>query len=1030
MPDLPPTFFFEQQQVLREIRDELRSQRMAPAAMGGGPSPIYSPRETGAMLRAQGMSDRMLLSDWNMLGWNQAYRPDIKSNLASDLFGAMGIYPPPNTMTSMEFRQFSAENISMRVGSAFRSVLAPRSTPIGNQIAQELWEMSPRFLRSGDPGAGILGTGTDRTVGRAFARQMEYTALGDMRLSYGDYSKTLSTGLQTGQFDFASSVREVSDQLRQMARVVGDVTRANRMTVDEVTRTMGALRQVGVTDFAEQGRIIRQIGSAARVAGVSNVEMAGVASAAIAAGLPLGLAPGMSAAMVGGDVAVMRELTRTGILDPRLMAAGGGSLNMAQSMTQARMGFLGSQAGLLAVRGGLGGAESNFFQAGMQALAGTGGTFQGMMRMQAGRFETMQGVNEQQADLMMRRMLQSQMQLMGIKDFTSQEAQDAAFMMTRGQMGDPAALAFAQTNFSRRGRISADATRFRIIADAQEREDQVAADRAVEAGTLGGATRRMGGAVGRWWADRVNAVESWASEGAEGYRLGLFVGPRAGGRLQDEIQRYAAGAPNTASTTAIAQYFSRNNQALGAQAKERQMTLYGQDPTWLDIGRLSWGVGGGIVGGLAGAGIGAALGSMIMPGIGTIAGGIIGGIAGGAGMGTLGNYQASRWFGHTATATISGGEVDVYRALVAGAERPDAVAAARAGGLISGSINPAQGGGSFSTKHLFTKWLDKLNLGQMSETKTKEFITDIQQLSRETGESTETINAAFKAAGVNFQVANAFGGKYTSNYEAPSENLRTLFAGQAAGGLTAALINGTSAEAVRNLALASTGQGNLARSLVGMRAAGFDAAAIDQMRENLKGKSSTDIAALAEELQGHVRGAAASVVDRQLRTAYGVAQEIISEAPESVTSKSAKTLLQGMRGREGQLIDILASETPETQPLRTMLRQNDVFRQALEISETKGLASMGVEDLTKRYAGLDPRAVQSLVEQRQAGGWDEETFKRMLMLQGLTPQAMESAGYDARAREASLLNNAAVVLDRAAERLGATVEKSNAKTKQ
>jgi hypothetical protein len=964
----------------------------------------------------------MLLSDWNMLGWNQAYRPDIKSTMVSDLFGAMGVYPPPNTMTSMEFRQFSAENISMRVGSAFRSVLAPRSTPIGNQIAQELWEMSPRFLRAGDPGAGILGTGTDRTVGRAFARQMEYTALGDMRLSYGDYSKTLSTGLQTGQFDFASSVREVSDQLRQMARVVGDVTRANRMTVDEVTRTMGALRQVGVTDFAEQGRIIRQIGSAARVAGVSNVEMAGVASAAIAAGLPLGLAPGMSAAMVGGDVAVMRELTRTGILDPRLMAAGGGSLNMAQSMTQARMGFLGSQAGLLAVRGGLGGAESNFFQAGMQALAGTGGTFQGMMRMQAGRFETMQGVNEQQADLMMRRMLQSQMQLMGIKDFTSQEAQDAAFMMTRGQMGDPAALAFAQTNFSRRGRISADATRFRIIADAQNREDQVAADRAVEASTMGGATRRIGGWVGRQWADIVNGVESWTSAGAEGYHMfGFLGGPRAGGRLQDEIQRYAAGAPNTASTTAIAQYFSRNNQALGAQAKERQMTLYGQDPTGYDWARILGSVGGGMLaGGIAGTMAGGVL---------TIPGAIVGGVVG-LGVGMAGSAWASRNFQHTATATISGGEVDVYRALVAGAERPDAVAAARASGLISGSINPAQGGGSFSTKHLFTKWLDKLNLGQMSETKTKEFITDIQQLSKDTGESTETINAAFKAAGVNFQVANAFGGKYTSNYEAPSENLRTLFAGQAAGGLTAALINGTSAEAVRNLALASTGQGNLARSLVGMRAAGFDAAAIDQMRESLKGKSTADIEALAEELQGHVRGAAASVVDRQLRTAYGVAQEIISEAPESVTSKSAKTLLQGMRGREGQLIDILASETPETQPLRTMLRQNDVFRQALEISETKGLASMGVEELTKRYAGLDPRAVQSLVEQRQAGGWDEETFKRMLMLQGLTPQAMESAGYDARAREASLLNNAAVVLDRAAERLGATVEKSNAKTKQ
>jgi hypothetical protein len=995
MPDLPPTFFFEQQQVLREIRDELRSQRMAPGTMGATPS--YSPRETGAMLQAQGFSDRMLLNDWKMFGWSQAYQPEMRSSLARDIFGSMGFYPPPNTMTGMEYQQMAAENIGLRTGTMVRGMMAPFSTIRGNRVAEELYQMSPRFLRAGDQGAGILGAGMDRTTSRTFARQLELQALGDPKLSFGNYETIMSTGLRSGQFDFASSTREFSEQLRSLARTTADLTRATRMSVEDITRTMGALRQFGVADFAEQGRITRQVAAAARVAGVSNAEMAQAATAAIAAGLPMGIAAHTSAAMMTGDVTVLRELARGGIISPHLLAAGGGTMAVAGQITQARQQFLGSIPGALALGGGLAGpGQGDYFQALTKGLAGTGGGLAGISRMLAGRLEGMGMVGEPQADHMMRQMVESQMRLMGVQDPMSQQGQDMAFMLLRGRMGEPAALAYARSNFSRQGRMSADAARFRILGDAQNREDQVAADRAYEADTFAGASRRVLASLGRGWAGVVNATEQLFSPGAEGFKRYYFGGDRVGGRLEAEIARYQYGAPNTASTRAIAEYMAAGPVQRGLM--DRELTVYGNQAQAQDWWRT----------GIA-YGVPAVAGTLV-----GLAAGPVAGIAAGIALTIPAMSWAQSHFPDENRVKLGLTESNTYRAMVAANERPGAKVSARAQALVSGRESTTQGM-SLGASTNFMKWVTKANTGEMSGKDIQQLTTDVGLIVSETGESIETVTESLKQAGMNLDLINAYAGK--SDLKKPSAAFRELFTGTALGG-EPSLISGTSAEAVLRLMEARPGQETLS-AMTSLRAAGFDKKSIDELRANIgKAAKAGTSRQLMEDLRGHKTNAARDAANRMLRPAVQRARELAGELTDPMQANRAREMLEGLKGQEVELVTALASSDKAYAPLQEALGSSEAFRQAMAIGRDKELTSQGVEQLTKKYTGLDPRAIRDL----QSMKLGEEAYRKNLMAQVLNPASVGPTGAEVRAQEVDILGNAAKCLERAAQLMGFTVD--------
>lgn len=470
-PELPSTFYNEQQQILRDIRDELRAERTGgtTAAVGGMPGSSMPGRPSNNFVKSQMMADKVLNDQWHSLAWANAYSPAVKSSITGDVMGAFGISVAPNTMTQAEFQAYASQSLSLRGNTMMRSILAPMSTNRVNTAADELAQMSSRFIRAGDAGAGMFGIGMDIAAARQVERGLETESISNMRLNFSDYNTIQSTGLRSGQFDFAEGTNGFITKMRELTTATADLTRVTRMSVDQISQSMGALRQMGVGDVAEQSRIIQQTAAAARVAGVTPAEMSQQVNQSIQAGLPLGLSAGASADLASSNMVMVRNLSRSGLVSTEMLAAGGGAGGVASSIRAAQQQFMASQGGYLASLGGMG-EGVDYFAALGQGLGTSGGTFQGMLGMQANRMDYMQQMTAQETAAAHRNMLQSQMRMMGVTDFTSTEARNLAFSMTRGTMGEAAANAYARANFSDVGLYNQALGDFNTFRDTASRQ--------------------------------------------------------------------------------------------------------------------------------------------------------------------------------------------------------------------------------------------------------------------------------------------------------------------------------------------------------------------------------------------------------------------------------------------------------------------------------------------------------------------------------------------------------------------------------
>lgn len=613
-PDLSSTYLAQQQQLLREIRDELRSSRSSPSGGGGG-SFLGAPTQNAPWIHAQMSADKMLSGEWNTLGWSNAYSSHYKSTLSGDLLGAFGMRPAPATMHQVEFERMAAESLATRMGSLPFDVLSGGMTGGFNarsrEMSSDLLAYSSRFMRSGNLGVGPLGSGMGMSEANSLARGLQAGAINDLRMSGRDYNEVLRGGLQSGQFDFVKNVDELKQKFSELKESVADVTRANRTSVEETVKAFGMLRQFGVSDVGSQQRALTNLGAAARVAGVSFGEMAGVAFGAINPGFASGMGAEASMGLAGDNLAAAREASRAGVLGTNLVARAGGAAGIATAITGAQQRFLGTAAAKLAFQGGGGGGFMS------QVNRGLGGAARSLDSALAFEASTMEDMTAEQASSLHTGFIRQQLGFMGVTDFTSARAQNMAFQLTRGDMGDDAARAYSQMNFSAGGQASMQRQRFAQLADRERSAGMARYDEYYMATSPMSAFRRGVGALGT----AMYGAADWVSDRFAPGQTGTFG---YGGRYREDVAAMGLGAASgSMSMEAWAEYGSRTDAATPATGV---LTGLG----WRNGGMVA----GGAAGAWGGAKIGAALGSFV-PIVGTIGGGIAGAIAGGL----LGGYM-------------------------------------------------------------------------------------------------------------------------------------------------------------------------------------------------------------------------------------------------------------------------------------------------------------------------------------------------------------------------------------------------------
>lgn len=421
----------EQQELLRQIRDELRSAGATGGATshGGGGNAAYSQFRTA--------SDHMASASWATGSWANAYKSQIAQGAGYELLGSLGLARSPNTMTQLEYEMVSAQQLGVRVSSLPGALLAPSFNSTARSIADEIYSFSPRFARFGDSMAGATGAGMSFGASRQIARDLSVAAAGDLRMSGKDYSTVMSTGLASGQFDQVRSTEELTSKFNQLKDTIGDLSRVTRMTVSEMSTFMGGLRQAGVMDIGDQRRITENLSANARVAGVALGDMIPGAMSAVSSGLGMGLSAGTSAGLYGANMAAARTMSRSGVVSANLMAQAGGASGYAAGVTAAQQGFLASTPAMLAMAGGGG----NFLGAMTSGLGSVGGSLDSILAMQLGSADMLEGLSAGDGQRLVDSYINQQAELVGGGGVRRQAVARQFYLQRTGNAGLASAAA-------------------------------------------------------------------------------------------------------------------------------------------------------------------------------------------------------------------------------------------------------------------------------------------------------------------------------------------------------------------------------------------------------------------------------------------------------------------------------------------------------------------------------------------------------------------------------------------------------------
>jgi len=454
MPEVDQAYLTQQQELLREIRDELRMSRSTASAMagGGGGASVGGAPAGQTFSKFQAAADRTMLGEWNTLGWSNAYKHVYESSYSGDLLGAIGLNRAPSSMTQLEYQATARQSLGIRTANLLGNFIAPEYTQFSNELAGTIYKNSQRFIRAGNPMANAFGAGLSYGHSAQLAHSVSQLAMHDSRLSLGDYSQIVDTGMRTNQFNDVGSTDDFIKRTKELAAATASLTRTLHMSVGEITQTMGNLRTMGIQGVSQQQAVIRHIGALSGVAGMSSGEMLSFAGQFAEGQMGSGVNGAAAMQMAATNMALVRNASALGIISPNAIAQAGGASAVAANIARAQIGFASSMPGFLALQGGAGVGGRSSLGAMMNGLSRyrTGGD---LLSMNLDRYEALDNMTGDQADNLFRNQISSSLEMVGL-DASSRAGQGFAVQMLQNQYGMDAgtARAWAATNLSAQGR--------------------------------------------------------------------------------------------------------------------------------------------------------------------------------------------------------------------------------------------------------------------------------------------------------------------------------------------------------------------------------------------------------------------------------------------------------------------------------------------------------------------------------------------------------------------------------------------------
>lgn len=730
MPD--PFAPDKSEELLKEIRNELRESRQV-AGGGAGPTGRPSPN----FIATQQTVDRMVAGQWATLGWASAYQTSMKTSLANDLMGAMGLRAAPQTLWQREYEQLSSHMMGDRITSFAADLIMPGFGRRSRDMGAQIYQMSSRFNRAGDN----LDTNVHASMN--LGRELQIGAARDLRLSGADYGTILQNSANAGQFDFAGGLGDVKGQFNELKSAVADLTKTMRLSAGEVSQTLGAFRQFGIVDVADQKRMAERLAGTARVAGVSTPEMSEISRAARDFGAQFGLGAEGSMALGQNLAIAARGASRSGLISANIMSAAGGVQGMVQAQQAAIQQFAGSAAGYYTALGAGAGSTGGALEDMLAGIGATGGTMGGIVAAESRRMDFMGSMSGGQRQRLYNRNISQQMQMLGV-DPNSAEATDYAFTMVRGQMGDAAGLAYARQNFSAEGRKQRwnDAYRTELSVENQkaQRDYQLKMENETMLGGFRQATGEVGAGLAGWGMAAGRQVSSWGRWAGTGMGFNVSTFGQAAENLG------LNGDDALSAESAAGAFMSAARQGAAGNSREQAVKLTGS-ATSMSSGLAGAGIiGGGIIGMKAGA----ALGSFIMPGLGTTIGAGIGAIAGGIGGYATAGAVGAR-FG--SALELTGDEATNYLSALRGAS----------GGISQRVANIASGKSestvlsALSGNQSFQKLLKNFTSGgKLSDADSREVAKLAADAGKQAGVSAEDVMGVARSMGVDVQMQDSY----------------------------------------------------------------------------------------------------------------------------------------------------------------------------------------------------------------------------------------------------------------------------------
>ena len=927
--DSTASAILQQTEMLRGIRDELRTGR-ALASGGGAAGSSVSASPAGVAARAQAMSDRVMAGDFANFGWTNAFSPIYKTTALQDIAALAGLSRSPSIMTQPEYAALASENLGLRAGNLVGGLLAPEHMSRTAALSNEIFANSPRWSRFGNS-TSPLGVGVSRSAAMGMARSIQTTALGDMRLSPTDYSTIATVGMQTGQFDSASSSSDFMSKLKELAAAVGDVTRTLRMSAEEATKTMGSLRAVGITDIGQQRNTMMGVGAAAQVAGMTNAEMMGLGMGAAATGVQLGLSGSSSMLGVTRLAAQVREATASGTMDKYIVARGGGAAAIAGNIFNSEANFATSDAGYYSWMGRKGGRSGGYLDEMSGGLSGVAaGGYYGFLGANRNRALMTSQMTDEERSGGLRSYVQQQVGLMGVTDMTSTRAQDISYSVLQGMgMEQNAALAYSSANFSVGGQRAASNAQLGSYRAQQMMERKLSADAVYTNTSWMGRFNKTRGAVNQAWAGAGDWVAEKVSPGAAGYS---FVHGQSTSGFAQQYEMAAAGLiPQRASAVSIAQMMANGGIDAG-----RSEDVYGGAGAGL-------GVAGEVIGGVGGVLLG--LGRFVPGPVGWLMKGALV-YAGANAVGALGSAVDSGG----STTTLSGDSARSYTELSRGLKNANRIAGRAA--LDNSKLTDLS-----SFKDMIR---NRASRGKLSAEDSIKTADDVRKIAAQSGLSVDVVASAIVASGSDMTLADSSGGGGHVTTKSIIESMNTtIFQGADTPGVNYAVSE--NAELLgkflrlgsRGTSMSGVDVGEFAKARGDLVSRGETTKSLDKYAANFQGMSKAkqgDTLRVVSDLQ--TEGTAQLFTDL-MQGVESFASLILGES-SNTADKAAQSQLKTIMD-SGDRKKLFAEISSDSSSLGASLRRSkkgQVFRDVHAIDQAKDIGSSSAHELSIKY-GVD-----------------------------------------------------------------------------